>query len=85
MGALVWAVLTSGTRKRVRPGVIIGRHDICHEHERRQDAEHCGLRRGGVPELVALKRVHGSPLYRVVYSLSHTAAGRLKLARSRPA
>ena len=72
---LYWAI----SRKPTRPGAWLGTSDLCHLHPTRVAAERCGIVRPGAPELVAVKVDAYRPrLFRVAYSLSHTAAGRLR-------
>ena len=73
-----WAVC----RDRARPGSRVTRFDLCHLHVERGAAEACGSVRPGVPELVAVERDTNLPrVFRVLWSLSHAAGGRLRLAQ----
>ena len=75
---LYWAIC----RKSARPGAWVGGSELCHLHPTRGAAEACGVLRPGAPELVAVRaEADRQRIYRVVYSLSHTAAGRLAGAR----
>ena len=66
-------------RKPARPGAWVGESELCHLHDTRAAAIQCGISRPGVPELVAVKSEAGRQrIYRVVWSLSHTATGRLR-------
>ena len=74
-----WAIC----RKSTRPGGWVDESELCHLHPTRDAAVACGISRRGAPELVAVRAEAGRQrIYRVVYSLSHTAAGRLAGARS---
>ena len=68
-----WAV----SRTRRRPGDLLTRGDVCHGRADPEEAESCGLEQGGVPELVRLEEI-GPAVYRVAYSLSVAASGRLR-------
>ena len=61
------------------------RGDVCHLHAERGDAERCGVLLGGTPErtpeLVRLEEVRPA-VYRVVWSLSTAASGRLRPAKA---
>ena len=73
---LSWAIC----RKSARPGALVSRFDLCHvTHATRGAAVACGISRPGDHELVAVKvDADRARLYRVVWSLSHTADGRLR-------
>ena len=65
-----------------RPGEPLTRGDVCHLHADRAAAERCGVLLGGVllgdaPELVRLDEVRAA-VYRVAWSLSSAASGRLR-------
>ena len=77
MTAELWAV-SPVPRKR---GEQLTRGDVCHLHTDRGEAERCGLLRGGTPELVRLDEIRPA-VYRVVWSLSHAASGRLRSAET---
>ena len=70
---MTWAISPA----RRRPGELLTRADVCHFHDTRDGAELCGTEHGGVPELVKLERC-SERVYRVVWSLSDTAGGRLR-------
>jgi hypothetical protein len=63
-----------------RIGDLLTRGDVCHLSADRGDAERCGVLLGGTPELVRLDEVRPA-VYRVVWSLSTAASGRLRPAR----
>ena len=73
---LSWAIC----RTSARPGALVSRFDLCHvTHATRGAAVACGISRPGDHELVAVKvDADRARLYRVVWSLSHTADGRLR-------
>ena len=75
---LRWAIC----RRRIRPGGLVTRFDLCHvTHTTRRAAEGCGIRTLGAPELVAVRRdADRGQLYRVIVSLSHMASGRVRAA-----
>lgn len=73
---VTWAI----SRTECRLGDLLTRGDVCHLHADRGDAERCGVRLGGAPELVRLDEVRPA-VYRVVWSLSTAASGRLRRAR----
>ena len=77
MTAELWAVSPAPRRL----GEFLTRGDVCHLHADRGEAEPCGLRLGGTPELVRLDEIRPA-VYRVVCSLSHTASGRLRPAEA---
>ena len=60
-----------------RPGELLTRSDVCHVHADRAAAERCGVLLGGAPELVRLDKVRPA-VYRVAWSLSSAASGRLR-------
>ena len=60
-----------------RPGDLLTRADVCHFHESQDEAEQCGAGHDGSPELVRLER-QSERVYRVVWSLSDTAGGKLR-------
>ena len=60
-----------------RPGELLTRGDVCHVHAGRAAAERCGVLLGGAPELVRLDEVRPA-VYRVAWSLSSAASGRLR-------
>ena len=62
---------------RRRPGELLTRGDVCHMHADRGEAERCGVLLGGAPELVRLDEVRPA-VYRVAWSLSSAASGRLR-------
>ena len=62
---------------RRRPGELLTRGDVCHVHPDRAAAERCGVLLGGAPELVWLDDVRPA-VYRVAWSLSSAASGRLR-------
>ena len=64
-------------------GELLTRGDVCHLHAGRDAAERCGLALGGVPELVGLAEVRPA-VYRVAWSLSAAASGRLVTRPVRP-
>ena len=70
---MTWAI--SSTPRR--PGDLLTNPDVCHLHETRRDAERCCALLGGEPDLVRLER-QSERVYRVVWSLSDTAGGRLR-------
>ena len=75
---LYWGICRTATR----PGACIGTSDLCHLHTTRGSAVGCGISRPGDPELVAVRATDaGRRIYRVVYSLSHAAGGRLRGGR----
>ena len=59
-----------------RPGELLTRGAVCHVHADRAGAERCGVLLGGAPELVRLHEVRPA-VYRVAWSLSSAASGRL--------
>ena len=59
------------------PGELLTRSDVCHVHADRAAAERCGVLLGGAPELVRLDKVRPA-VYRVAWSLSSVASGRLR-------
>ena len=71
---MTWAI--SNTRRR--PGELLTRGDVCHLHEKREDAERCGTN-GAVrtPDLVKLEH-RTERVYVVVWSLSSAADGQLR-------
>ena len=71
-----WAV--SSTRRR--PGELLTRGDVCHLYADRAAAERCGVRLGGAPELIRLDEIRPA-VYRVTWSLSDAASGRLRARR----
>ena len=71
---LYWAIC----RKPARPGALVSRFDLCHLHDACGAAVECGISRPGDPELVAVTVSDRSRLYRVAWSLSHTADGQLR-------
>ena len=71
-----WAILTT----ECRIGDLLTRGDVCHLSADRGDAERCGVLLGGTPELVRLDEIRPA-VYRVVWSLSTAASGRLRPAR----
>lgn len=60
-----------------RLGELLTRGDICHVHADRAEAERCGVLLGDAPELVRLDQVRPA-VYRVAWSLSSAASGRLR-------
>ena len=70
---MTWAI----SPIRRRPGELLTRGDVCHLHADRDEAEQCGAEQGGAPELVKLER-RSERVYRVVWSLSDTAGGKLR-------
>ena len=60
-----------------RPGELLTRGDVCHVHADRAEAERCGVLLGDAPELVRLDEVRPA-VYRVAWSLSSAASGRLR-------
>lgn len=60
-----------------RPGDLLTRADVLSLYDSRGEAEQYGAEHGGAPELVKLER-HSERVYRVVWSLSDTAGGRLR-------
>ena len=62
---------------RRRPGELLTRGDVCHVHADRGEAERCGVLLGGAPELLRLDEVRPA-VYRVAWSLSSAASGRLR-------
>ena len=62
---------------RRRLGELLTRGDVCHVHADRGEAERCGVLLGGAPELVRLDEVRPA-VYRVAWSLSSAASGRLR-------
>ena len=60
-----------------RPGELLTRGNVCHVHADRAAAEQCGVLLGGAPELVRLDEVRPA-IYRVAWSLSSAASGRLR-------
>ena len=77
---ITWGVSTAPRK----PGDLLTRGDVCHLHMDRAAAERCGLALGGAPELVGLAEVRPA-VYRVAWSLSHMASGRLAARPIRPA
>ena len=73
---VTWGISTT----ECRLGDLLTRGDVCHLHAERGDAERCGVLLGGTPELVRLDEVRPA-VYRVVWSLSTAASGRLRPAR----
>ena len=69
-----WAV--SSVRRR--PGDLLTRGDVCHLHGDREDAERCGAaEEGDAPDLVKLEG-QTERVYRVTWSLSAAADGKLR-------
>ena len=60
-----------------RLGELLTRGDICHVHADRSEAERCGVLLGDAPELVRLDQIRPA-VYRVAWSLSSAASGRLR-------
>ena len=76
---MTWAISTT----ECRLGELLTHGYGCHLHADRGDAERCGVLLGGTPELVRLNEVRPA-VYRVVWSLSTAASGRLRPARPLP-
>jgi len=72
----MWAI--SSTERRI--GELLTRGDLRDLYADRADAERCGVLLGGTPELVRLEEVRPA-VFRVVWSLSTAASGRLRPAR----
>lgn len=70
---MTWAI----SPELCRPGDLLTRADVCHFHDSREEAEQCGADHDGAPELVKLEQ-HSDRVYRVVWSLSDTASGKLR-------
>ena len=60
-----------------RPSELLTRGDVYHVHADRAAAEQCGVLLGDAPELVRLDEVRPA-VYRVAWSLSSAASGRLR-------
>ena len=60
-----------------RSGELLTRGDVHHVHADRAAAEQCGVLLGDAPELVRLDEVRPA-VYRVAWSLSSAASGRLR-------
>ena len=69
-----WGMLPGAA---ARLGEVLTRGDICHVHADRSEAEWCGVLLGDAPELVRLDQVRPA-VYRVAWSLSSAASGRLR-------
>ena len=76
---MTWAI----SPELCRPGDLLTRADVCHLHESRDEAERCGAEHDGCPELVRLER-QSERVYRVVWSLSDTASGKLRRVAPTP-
>ena len=70
---MMWAI----PPELCRPGDLLTRADVLSLHESRDEAEQCGIEHGRAPELVKLER-RSQRVYRVVWSLSDAAGGRLR-------
>lgn len=70
---MTWAI----SRKPLRPGALVTAGDVCHLHPDRAATERCGALMGGDPDLVRLEK-HTARVYRVLWSLSDVAGGRLR-------
>ena len=73
MTAAAWGCCPSPRR----PGELLTRGDLCHVHADHAAAERCGVLLGGAPDLVRLDGVRPA-VYRVEWSLSSAASGRLR-------
>jgi len=65
------------SRKPLRPGALVTAGDVGHMHPDRASAERCGALMGGDPDLVRLEK-HTARVYRVLWSLSDVAGGKLR-------
>ncbi len=74
---MTWGVSAA----RRRPGELLTRGDVCHVHGTRAAAERCGAAVEGAPDLVRLERCT-ERVWRVLWSLSDTAGGKLRAAPS---
>ena len=70
---MTWAI----SPELCRPGDLLTRADVYHLCETRAEAEQCGVEFGRAPELVKLER-RSERVYRVVWSRSDAAGGRLR-------
>jgi len=70
---VTWAI----SRKPLRPGALVTAGDVCHLHPDRASTERCGALMGGDPDLVRLEK-HTARVYRVLWSLSDMAGGKLR-------
>ena len=70
---VTWAI----SRKPLRPGALVTAGDVCHLHPDRAATERCGALMGGDPDLVRLEK-HTARVYRVLWSLSDMAGGKLR-------
>ena len=70
---MTWAI----SRNPLRPGALVTAGDVCHLHPDRAAAERCGALMGGAPDLVGLEK-HTARVYRVLWSLSDVAGGKLR-------
>lgn len=77
---VTWAI----SRKPLRPGALVTAGDVCHLHPDRASTERCGALMGGDPDLVRLEK-HTARVYRVLWSLSDVAGGKLRKPASPPA
>ena len=77
---VTWAI----SRKPLRPGALVTAGDVCHLHPDRAATERCGALMGGDPDLVRLEK-HTARVYRVLWSLSDMAGGKLRKPASAPA
>ena len=68
-----------------RRGELLTRGDVCHAHADRAEAERCGVLLGGRARagLVRLDEVRPA-VYRVAWSLSSAASGRLRRREANP-
>ena len=60
------------------PGELLTRSDVCHVHADRAAAERCGVLLGGAARAGPARRGPARGFYRVAWSLSSAASGRLR-------